>query len=97
MCTIHSCLSSHLYLQHQSAVDQLFQGIVGWLRNLQQDPVEQGVVMHFTSDLSYDDLVVERRPITQWDCYEQAVDTLRSSCANLKLHQVKVVTLFLVF
>ena len=79
-----------LLLQHQSAVDQLFQGIVGWLSNLKQDPMEQGEVMHFTNELSHAHLVTERRPIAQWDCYERAVDTLQSSCANLKLHQVGV-------
>ena len=69
-------------------MDGLFQGIVGRLRNQQQNLMEQGEVMHFTNELSYDDLVVERRPITQWDCYEQAVDTLVSSCASLKLPEV---------
>ena len=49
-------------------------------------------VLLFSSELqlSYTDLLIERRPITQWECYEGAVEKLKEHCPEMRLPQVLV-------
>ncbi|KAK7104379.1 hypothetical protein V1264_019109 [Littorina saxatilis] len=74
-------------MAHYTAVDGLFQSLVGWMEKNSMRWYPAGGMLTFRRELSYKTLAKERRPITQWGCYEQAVDELANSCQNLKLHQ----------
>lgn len=87
-------ISQNVMFQHYTAVDGLFQSLVGWMEKNSMRWYPAGGMLTFRRELSYKTLAKERRPITQWGCYEQAVDELANSCQNLKLHQVKIESVF---
>nr|KAG5696962.1 hypothetical protein BaRGS_008424 [Batillaria attramentaria] len=72
-------------LDHYAKTDELFKGIVNALRHSQNAADKTSLKFH--EDDSYASVVHQRKPITQWDCYQGAVDALMFACPGLQLPQ----------
>nr|KAG5710767.1 hypothetical protein BaRGS_035169 [Batillaria attramentaria] len=73
-------------LDHYAKTDELFKGIVNALRHGQNAADKTSLKFH--EDDSYASVVHQRKPITQWDCYQGAVDAPHNDYALRHLYMV---------
>ncbi|KAL8612624.1 hypothetical protein ACOMHN_044565 [Nucella lapillus] len=74
-------------LELQQRVDKLFQTIVDLLLRDLEAVHGKGNVLRFYPSGGYQSVKEGRADITQWVCYENAVDTLAEKCPGMKLSQ----------
>lgn len=72
-------------LDRYSNTDRFFRDVISFLAKSR--PTDQSGSLKFTPMETYDTLVHERHDITQWDCYQAAVEAIMFACPGMKLPQ----------
>ncbi|XP_076455271.1 legumain-like [Babylonia areolata] len=74
-------------IERNAQIDQLFVDMMKQLESRETGGELSSNLLLFRAEVTYVSLKSERRDITQWECYERAVDTLMESCPKLDLPQ----------